>query len=156
MLRTKTTGKVVGRIALVVAILLSASPAQGFPGQPSPAVQLVVAHDARSEKLVCLATYTAPPSGRGQLTVQIKVPTDATLNSALLKTTSGELALDVVDAAALVGEYATIIDSERANCAPSGVLVLDVEGEFGTSTTSCPEIPLFDPHACDASSSANR
>ena len=156
MLRTKTTGKVVGRIALVVAILLSAGPAQGFPGQPSPAVQLVVAHDARSEKLVCLATYTAPPSGRGQLTVQIKVPTDTTLNSALLKTTSGELALDVVDAAALVGEYATIIDSAKAHCAASGNLVLEMAGEFEASTIGCPEISLFDASACDESPSGER
>jgi len=103
-----------------------------------------------------MVTQTATPSGRGQITVQIKVPTDTTVNSALLKTASGKLALDLIDAAALVGEYATIIDSDKANCAPSGAVVLEVEGEFGSSTLACPEVPLFDARACDASSSGTR
>lgn len=151
MLLTTITRNTVGRRELVIATLLGlfAGPAEGYPGQPSPAIQLMVGQDARSEKPVCMVTQTAPPAGKGQLTVQIKVPPDTRLNSALLKTTSGELALDLIDAAALVGEYATIIDSEKANCATSGSLVLDVEGEFEASTIACPEIPLFKARACD-------
>ena len=69
---------------------------------------------------------------------------------------SGELPLDLIDAAALVGEYATIIDSDKANCATSGSVVMEVEGELGTSTIGCPEMPLFDPRACYTSTSGSR
>ena len=100
-----------------------------------------------------MAAPISPPAGKGQITVQIKVPAGTTVASALLRTASGDLPLDLVDAAALVGEYATIIDSDKARCATSGSVVLDVDGEFGPSTVSCPETPLFDTRACDPSAS---
>ena len=147
-----------GRKALVVGALLSlfASPAQGLPWQPSSAIYVVVAHDTQSEKLVCKVTQTLPPSGKGELTVRIKVPRDHSLQSVLLKTSSDELALDVIDTASLIGEYATIIDSAKTHCAASGNLVLEVEGELETSTIGCPGMPLFDAGACEESPSGRR
>lgn len=132
-----------GRTALVVATLLWAGRVQAFPGQPVPAVQLTV------DKLVCTVTQTAPPAGSGGLIVLIKVPSENRLKSVVLKTTSGELALDVTPTTSLVGEYETNVDSEKANCAASGVLFLGLERDLETDTIACPEIPLFRPSACD-------
>lgn len=109
-----------------------------------------------SEKLVCKVTKTLPPAGKGDLIIRIRLPQHCSLKSALLTTSSGELALDVIDAALLSGDYATIIDSTKAHCATSGTLVLVVEGEFETSTVGCPETPLFKAGACDESSSGRR
>jgi Diguanylate cyclase, GGDEF domain len=158
MLWTTMTRNSAARGALVFASLvgLSGGPAEGYPGQVAPTAQLVVAQDVRSESLVCLLTQPAPPAGKGEILVQIKVPPDSTLQSAVLKMPSGELPLDLIDAAALVGEYATIIDSDKANCATSGSVVMEVEGELGTSTIGCPEMPLFDPRACYTSASGSR
>jgi len=147
-----------GRKALVVGALLGlfTSPAQGFPGDPRSGIHLMVVQDTVSEKLVCRVTQTLPPSGKGEIIVRIKVPHGDSLKSALLKTSSGDLALDVMDAASLIGEYATIIDSAKAHCAASGNLVLEVEGELETSTVGCPEISLFDAGACEESPSGRR
>ena len=142
-LRRTVANSGAGRTALIVATLLLPGPAQAFPGQPVPAVQLTV------EKFVCTVTQTAPPAGSGGLIVLIKVPSESRLKSVLLKTTSGELALDVTPTTSLVGEYETIIDSEKTNCAVSGAPFLDLEREFETDTIACPEIPLFKPNACD-------
>jgi hypothetical protein len=147
-----------GRKALVVGALLGlfASPAQGFPGDPRSGIHLMVVQDTVSEKLVCRVTQTLPPSGKGEIVVRIKVPHGDSLKSALLTTSSGDLALNVMDAASLIGEYATIIDSAKAHCAASGNLVLEMAGEFEASTIGCPEISLFDASACDESPSGER
>ena len=148
----------VGGSALVVAILAgsSASTAQGFLGRPSPATTLQVVQDPRSDRPVCIVTQTVPPAGKGGLIVYIKVPSDSTLKSALLRTKAGALALDVMATVPLAGEYATIIDSRKANCAATGALVLEVDGDVDASTIGCPEIPLFNASACDESSPGKR
>jgi hypothetical protein len=132
------------RTVLVFPLLLGwfAAPAQGFPGQPPPAIELTV------ERLECTVTQNVPPSGKGEIVVLIKVPSDNTLKSATLKTASGELPLEVTPAGSLTGEYETMIDSETAKCAASGNVVLEVEGEFEVNTIACPEVPLFKPGAC--------
>jgi hypothetical protein len=146
----------VGGRALAIATLLGllAGPAEGlpnFPGKPHPAIHLTVAPDAQSEKLVCTVTQTLPPSGKGRVIVGISVPHESTLKSALLKTDAGQLALDLTTTAAWAGLYTVVIGSEKVDCAPSGTLVLVVEGEFDASTVGCPEIPLFKADACEES-----
>jgi hypothetical protein len=101
------------------------------------------------ERRECTVTQNVPPAGKGGIIVLLKVPTDNTLKSATLKTASGEQPLEVTPAVSLTGEYETTIDSEAAKCASSGVVVLEVEGEFEVNTISCPEVPLFKPDACD-------
>jgi hypothetical protein len=139
MLCTMMTKKVV---AIAILLGLLAGPAQAFPGQAPPAIELTV------ERLACTVTRTVPPAGKGGIIVFVKVPSDSKLKSATLKTTSGELPLEVTPAVSLTGEYETIIDSEAAKCAASGNVVLEVEGEFEANTISCPEVPLFKPSAC--------
>jgi hypothetical protein len=130
-------------LALPLLLGLFAAPAQGFPGQPPPTIELTV------ERRECTVTQNVPPAGKGGIIVLLKVPTDNTLKSATLKTASGEQPLEVTPAVSLTGEYETTIDSEAAKCASSGVVVLEVEGEFEVNTISCPEVPLFKPDACD-------
>ena len=149
-----------GRALAVAALLgLLAGPAQGFPtfpGKPAPAIQLTVAPGTQSGKLVCTVTQTLPPSGKGNVIVGISLPHESTLKSATLKTDSGQLALDPISTAAWAGLYAVVIGSERVDCAPSGTLVLVVQGELATSTVGCPEIHLFKAGACDEESPAGK
>jgi hypothetical protein len=147
-----------GSRTLAIATLLGllASPVEASARGLPPAIHLAVLQDAVSEKLVCRVTKTLPPTGKGDLIIRIRLPQHCSLKSALLKTATGELALDVMDAALLNGDYATIIDSTKAHCATSGNLVLDVEGEFEASTIGCPEISLFDARVCDESPSGRR
>jgi hypothetical protein len=149
-----------GRSALVVATLLGlfAGPAEGLPlpGRTPPAIRLTVAADAQSEKLVCTVTQPLPASGKGRIMVGVSVPQESTLQSALLKTSSGQLALDLTTTTAWAGLYTFVIASDKVDCAPSGNLVLVVEGEFGASTVGCPEVPLFKAGACDESPSGKK
>jgi hypothetical protein len=132
-------------VAIAILLGLLAGPAQAFPGQAPPAIELTV------ERQACTVTRSVPPAGKGGIVVLITIPSDSRLKSATLKTTSGELPLEVTPGVSLTGEYETIIDSEAAKCAPSGRVVLEVEGEFETNTLACPEVPLFKPGACDES-----
>jgi hypothetical protein len=116
----------------------------------------MVDRSALAEALACRVTQAPPLAGKGRLMVRIKVPRNSTLRSIVLRTTSGELALEVMDAASLIGEYATLIDSATANCAASGTLVLEVEGDIENSSVACSDVPLFDPRACDESPSGRR
>lgn len=156
--RTAMARKARGSRTLAIATLLGllASPVEGSARGLPPAIHLAVAHDTQSEKLVCRVTKTLPPAGKGDLIIRIRLPQNCSLKSALLKTATGELTLDVIDAALLSGDYATIIDSAKTHCAASGTLVLVVEGEFEASTIGCPEISLFKAGACDESASGRR
>ena len=150
----------VGGRALAVATLLVllAGQAQGLPvpGQTQPAIHLTVAADARLEKLVCTVTQTLPPSGKGRVMLGISVPHESTLQSARLKTSSGQLALDPATTTGWAGLYTFVIASDEVDCAASGTLTLVVEGEFGANTVGCPEIPLFKAGACDESPSGKK
>jgi hypothetical protein len=139
-------------------LALLAGPAEGFPlpGKTHPAIHLKVVADAQSEKLVCSVTQTLPPSGKGRVMVGINVPQESTLQSALLKTSSGQLALDLTTTTAWAGLYTFVIASDKVDFAPSGTLVLVAEGEFAASTVDCPEIPLFRAGACDESTSGKK
>lgn len=150
--------KASGSRTLAIATLLGllASPVEGSARGLPPAIHLAVLQDAVSEKLVCKVTKTLPPTGKGDLIIRIKLPQDCSLKSALLKTATGELVLDVINSALLSGDYATIIGGAKAHCATSGSLVLEVEGEFEASTIGCPQISLFDARACDESLSGSR
>jgi hypothetical protein len=142
-----------GALAIATLLGLYAGSAEGlpsFPGKPHPAIHLTVAPD-QSEKLVCTVTQTQPPSGKGSVIVGINLPRERMLQSARLKTGSGELALDLATTTAFAGLYTVFIDSDKVNCAPAGTLVLVVDGEFDASTVGCPEIPLFKAGACDES-----
>jgi hypothetical protein len=149
-----------GGRALAIATLLGllAGPAQGLPvpGKTHPAIHLTVAPDTQSEKLVCTVTQTLPASGKGSVIVGINVPHESTLKSAVLKTDAGQLALDLITTAAWAGLYTIVIASDKVDCAPSGTLVLVVEGEFDESTVGCPEIPLFKAGACNESPSGKK
>ena len=145
-------------LAVATLLVLHAGQAEGLPvpGQTQPAIHLTVAADERSERLVCTVTQTLPPSGKGRIMVGISVPHESTLQSALLKTSSGQLALDLATTTAWAGLYTFVIASDKVDCAPSGTLALVVEGEFGASTVGCPEIPLFKAGACDESPSGKK
>ena len=150
-----------GAGALAIATLLglfagSAEGVQRFPGKPHPAIHLTVARDTQSEKLVCTVTQTQPPSDKGSILVGVNLPRESTLKSARLKTGSGELALDLATTTAWAGLYTFVIGSDKVDCAPSGTLVLVVEGEFDASTVGCPEIPLFKAGSCDESPSGKK
>jgi hypothetical protein len=88
------------------------------------------------------------PAGSNGILVRIREPRDSVLKSVLLKTASGDLPLEVTDSVPLVGEYETIIDSQRINCASSGTMLLDVEGEIETRTAACYGISLPKPSSC--------
>ena len=150
-LSARTTRNVGGKGALLVGTLLgqSAGPAHAYPGLPSPSLEVTVAQSSHSEKLVCAVAQTLPPAGTSAILARIKVPHDSTLKSALLRTASGELALEVTDSVPLIGEYEVIIDNEKTNCAGSGTLFLDVEGELETKTTDCPGIVLPKATTCN-------
>ncbi len=154
-----------GGTSLVVATLLvlfagqaegrGSSGGSGGFHRSAQGIQLTVAPDSKTERLVCTVTKTMPPSGKGGINVRVTVPRDSTLKSALLKTASGQLNLELTSTMSSTGLYATIIDGQQLNCPSSGTLVLVVEGEFDTSTVGCPEISLFRAKACDESSSGN-
>jgi hypothetical protein len=148
-------------VATLLVLLAGQAEGRGSSGgsggfhRSTQGIQLTVAPDSKTEKLVCTVTKAMPPAGKGGISVRITVPRDSTLKSALLKTASGQLDLELTSAMSSTGPYATIIDGQKLNCPTAGTMVLVVEGEFDTSTVGCPEISLFRANACDESSSGN-
>jgi len=136
--------------ALVAAALLglSAGPVEAYPGLPFPSVQVTVVRADPPEKSTCTVSQALLPADASGILVRIKVPRDSALKSVLLKTESGELVLELIDAMPLVGEYEAIIDIQKTNCATSGTLFVDVEGDLETKTAACPGILLPKPSNC--------
>ena len=147
---TMTTRNCAGPSALVAAAILgfSAGPVEAYPGLPSPSVEVTVVRPDPPEKSMCMVSQALLPADANGILVRIKVPRSSTLKSVLFKTTSGELALEVTDAMPLVGEYEAIIDSQHTNCATSGTLFVDIEGDVETKTSVCPGILLPKPTNC--------
>jgi hypothetical protein len=133
-----------GKLALLATafVSLAAGPAQAYPGLPSPSLEVIVSPSGQSENLVCTVLQVLVPSGTNGILARIRVPHDTTLRSAMLKTASGDLALEMIDSMPLVGEYEAIIDSQKTNCASTGTLMLTVEGDLETKTATCPGILL--------------
>ena len=148
--------KAPGSTALAIAILLVACPVAGFSRGVSPSVRLTVVADPLSDKLVCTASPILLPVSRSSIVVSFALPPNSTLTSAVLITTSGQLALDVPTTSLWPTSYDTLIDCKKAKCASSGNLVLAVEGELEPSSVSCPQIPLFKTGACDECTSAKK
>jgi hypothetical protein len=134
-------------IASILFPLLSGGPALAYPSLPSPSLVVTVAKPARSENPVCAVSQSLWPEGASGILVRIRVPNDSALKSVLLKTASDELPLEVTNSLPLVGEYETIIDAGKTNCATSGTLLLEVEGDLETKTATCSGILL--PRAAD-------
>jgi hypothetical protein len=147
---TTTTRNSAGARALAVAALLglSAGPVEAYPGLPFPAVDVTIVRADPPDKSGCRVSQALLPADGSSVLVRIKVPRDSTLKSVLLKTASGELMLEVTDAVPLVGEYEAMIDIQKTNCATSGTLIVDVEGDLETMTAACPGILLSRPSNC--------
>jgi hypothetical protein len=139
-----------GARALVVAALLglSAGPVEAYPGLPFPSVDVTVVRADPQDKSACRVSQALLPVDGSSVLVRIKVPRDSTLKSGLLKTASGELMLEIIDAVPLVGEYEAMIDLQKTNCATSGILIVDVEGDLEAMTVACPGILLPKPSNC--------
>jgi hypothetical protein len=147
---TITTRKSAGTSALVAAALLglSAGPVEAYPGLPFPSVEVTVVRADPPEKSTCAVSQTLLPADRSGILVRIKIPRDSTLKSVLLRTAFGELVLEVTAAIPLVGEYEATVDLQKTNCATSGTLFVDVEGDLETETAACPGILLPKPSNC--------
>ena len=145
-----TTKNHAGTSVIVAAALLglSAGSVEAYPGLPFPSVEVTVVRADPPEKSMCTVSQALLPAGESGILVRIKVPRNSTLTSALFKTTSGELVLEVADAMPLVGEYEAIIDIQKTNCATSGTLFVAVEGNLDTKTAACPGILLPKPSNC--------
>jgi hypothetical protein len=105
-------------------------------------MEVTIIRSDQPEKLLCTVWQTLMPDGASNILVRIKVPNASTLKSVLLKTASGELALEVIDSIPLAGEYEMLIDNQKTNRATSGTLFVDVEGNLETKTATCAGILL--------------
>ena len=145
------TGNAAGRRALLVAIIVGfpGGSAEAYPGPLSPLIEVVIAQQRQSEKLACSVSQSSPPAGTNEILVRIRVPQDRTPKTILLRTTSGETILDVTNSLPLLGQYETIIDLEKNNCATSGSLLVDVEGDLETKTATCPGLLLPKNPTCN-------
>jgi hypothetical protein len=148
--RMKNRAPGIGALASATLLVLLVRSGEGFSrGNHLPALALSVTTDAQSEKLVCTARQTRLPAGSGAIILQILLPPSSTVKSAVLKTASGQLSVDLPARPWWPVVYETMLDGKKAKCAPSGAFVLVVEGEFETNTVSCPETPLFNAGACE-------
>ena len=129
-------------IATLLFSLLPAAPARADPILLSPSIVATVAKPAWSENLVCTVSQTSLPAGTNEIVVLIRVPNKSAVKSALLKTTYGDVDLELANSLPLIGEYETVIDSEKTQCATSGTLLLEVERDLETKTATCPGILL--------------
>jgi hypothetical protein len=127
---------------------LAAGSAEAYTGPLSPLIRATIAPRGRSENLACSLWQTLPPPGMSEILVRIEVPRDSTPKVLRLETASGETTLDVTNSLPLLGQYETIIDTEQTNCATSGTLLVDVEGELETKTATCPGILLPKGSTC--------
>jgi hypothetical protein len=137
-------------LAGATLLVLLVRSGEGFSrGNHHPALALSVTADDQSDRLVCTARQTRLPAGSGAIILQILLPPSSTVKSAMLKSASGQLAVDLPPRPWWPVIYETTLDGKKAKCAPSGAFVLVVEGEFETTTVSCPETPLFKAGACE-------
>ena len=135
-------------VLVAAAVLgISTNPVEAYPAQTTRVMAVIVVRSDQPEKLLCTVSQTLPPVGASGILVRIKVPRDSTLKSVLLKTASGELPLEVTGSIPLAGEYETIIDNQKTNCATSGTLFVDVEGTLEAKRATCSGILLPGPGA---------
>jgi hypothetical protein len=138
------TRNAAGGKALLVAIMLglSGGSAEAYTGPLWPPIVVTIAQRGQSGKVGCSVSQASPPAGTNEILVRIKVSQDRTPRTILLRTTFGETTLDVTNSLPLLGQYETIIDLAKTNCATSGTLLVDVEGDLETKTATCPGILL--------------
>ena len=141
--RMMTRNAAGGKLLLVSIMLgLPGGSAEAYTGPLSPSIKVMIAQRGQSEKLACSVLQASPPTGTSEILVRIRVSQDRTPKTILLRTASGETTLDVTNSLPLLGQYETIIDLEKTNCATSGTLLVDVEGDLETKTATCPGILL--------------
>jgi hypothetical protein len=145
------TRNAAGGKALLVAIMLGlpGGSAGAYTGPLSASIKVTIAQWGQSEKLTCSVSQAWPPAGTKEILVRIRVWQDRTPKTILLRTSSGETTLDVTNSLPLLGQYETIIDLEKTNCATSGTLLVDVEGDLEIKTATCPGIILPKAPTCN-------
>jgi hypothetical protein len=145
------TRNAAGGKALLVAIMLGlpGGSAEAYTGPLSPSIQMTIAQRGQSEELACSVSQASPPAGTSEILVRIRVSRDRTPKTILLRTTSRDTTLAVTNSLPLLGQYETIIDLEKTNCATSGTLLVDVEGELETKTATCRGILLPKSRTCN-------
>jgi hypothetical protein len=141
---TMRTKNYAGASATLAAALLGLSAASvvAYPGLPFPSVEVTVVRANPPDKSMCTVSQSLLPADKSGILVRMKLPRNNTLKSVVFKTSSGELVLEVADAIPLAGEYEAIIDIQKTNCAISGTLFMDVEGDLEIKTVACPGILL--------------
>jgi len=145
MTRNAAAGK-----ALLVAIMLglSGGSAEAYTGSLWPSIVVTIAQGGQSGKVACSVSQALPPAGTNEILVRIRVSQDRSPKTILLRTTSGEMTLEVTNSVPLLGQYETIIDLEKTNCATSGTLLVDVEADLEIKTATCAGILLPKGLAC--------
>jgi hypothetical protein len=138
------TRNAAGGKALLVAIMLGlpGGSAEAYTGPLWPSVVVTIAPGGQSEEVTCSVSQASPPAGTREILVRIRVSQDWTPKTIRLRTTSGETTLDVTNSVPLLGQYETIIDLEKTNCASSGSLLVDIEGDLETKAANCAGILL--------------
>jgi hypothetical protein len=138
-----------GKLLLVATMLgLAVGSAQAYTGPLSPSIRVAIGSRGRSEDLACSVWQTLPTPGMGGILVRIEVPNDNTVKAIRLETASGDTTLAVTSSLPLLGQYETIIDTELTNCATTGTLLVEVEGELETKPATCPGILLPKGSGC--------
>ena len=145
------TRNAAGGKALLVAIMLGlpGGSAEAYTGPLWPSIVVTLAQQAQSEELMCSVSQASSPAGTSEILVRIGVQRGTTPKMILLRTTSEDTTLPVTNSLPLLGQYETIIDLEKTNCATSGTLLVDVEGEFETKTATCRGILLPKSRTCN-------
>jgi hypothetical protein len=132
---------------LAIMLGLPGASAQAYTGPLSPSIRVTITPQGRSENLACSVWQSSPPPGMNGILVRINVPKDTAPKTILLQTANGAMALDVTNSLPLLGQYETIIDLEKTDCATSGALLVNVEGELEAKTATC-EIILPKDSTC--------
>ena len=153
-MKWKATGKELLATAALLAVLMD--PVEAFCRGTYPSVQVTVAVDAQTDKLVCTVRPIILPTSAGAIFVWVVLPPYSALTSVVLKTPTGSVALDVPAPHIPPFGYFIAVDRKRANCPNSGTLVLAIDGEFEAVTTVCPEVVMFKPGACGEAPTENR
>ena len=148
---TMMTRNAAGGKALLVAIMLGlpGGSAEAYTGPLWASIELTIAQRGQSEEPACSVAQASPPAGTSEVLVRIRVSRDTTPKTILLRTTSADTTLAVTNSLPLLGQYETLIDLEQTNCATSGTILVDIEGDFATKTATCRGILLPKSRTCN-------